>query len=350
MNNKKIKVLVIATSRLTRGGITSVIKAHENSPQWKESNCKWIETHRDGSNFQKIWYLLTALITFFFLLPFYNIVHIHIATSSSAKRKQLFIYPTKWLKKKLIMHFHPSNEKFLFEIKNQKLYKRLFAKADLILVLSQQWKRWLQEALEIHDRVDVLYNPCPSVNQNRNLHRENILVAGSIIPRKGYKTIINAFSLIAADNPKWKLVFAGNGEIDIAKNLVKTKGIDQQVEFLGWVKDSEKEMAFQKASIYCLASDGEGFPMGLLDAWAYHLPSIVTPVGGIPDIVEHGVNGMIYPVGDFKTLSTQLNHLINDAEIRKRIINETDKLVTTIFNVDHINNQLALIYKNLLKN
>lgn len=94
------KVLVVATSRKTRGGITSVIKAHETGEQWRKYHCKWIETHRDGNSVRKLWYLGTALIEYICLLPFYDIVHIHIATTQSAKRKQLFFYPAKWLKKK----------------------------------------------------------------------------------------------------------------------------------------------------------------------------------------------------------------------------------------------------------
>lgn len=48
------KVLVVATSRKTRGGITSVIKAHETGEQWKEFHCKWIETHIDKCIFLKL--------------------------------------------------------------------------------------------------------------------------------------------------------------------------------------------------------------------------------------------------------------------------------------------------------
>ena len=47
------KVLVIATSRKTRGGITSVVKAHETGEQWKKYHCRWIETHRDGNSIRK---------------------------------------------------------------------------------------------------------------------------------------------------------------------------------------------------------------------------------------------------------------------------------------------------------
>ena len=42
------KVLVLATSRKTRGGVTSVVKAHEQGEQWKKFHCKWVETHRDN--------------------------------------------------------------------------------------------------------------------------------------------------------------------------------------------------------------------------------------------------------------------------------------------------------------
>lgn len=138
------KVLVVATSRKTRGGITSVVKAHETGAQWKKYHCRWIQTHRDGNALRKLWYLLTALVEYVCLLPFYDIVHIHVATTQSARRKQLFFYLAKLMGKKTIFHFHPSNEKFLFESQNQKLYRKLFSQADLVIVLSEQWRRWIK--------------------------------------------------------------------------------------------------------------------------------------------------------------------------------------------------------------
>ena len=67
------RVLVVATSRKTRGGITSVVKAHETGAQWKKYHCRWIQTHRDGNPIRKLWYLFTALIEYACLLPFYDI-------------------------------------------------------------------------------------------------------------------------------------------------------------------------------------------------------------------------------------------------------------------------------------
>ena len=341
------RVLVVATSRKTRGGITSVVKAHETGGQWKKYHCRWSETHRDGNMARKLWYLAAALVEYVCLLPFYDIVHIHIATTQSAKRKRLFFILAKFMKKKTIFHFHPSNEKFLFEPKNRKLYRKLFSQADLVLVLSEQWRRWIKESLGLTERIKVLYNPCPVVDRRDDLRRNQVLFAGTVIPRKGYAVLLKGFALIAGKYPQWKVVFAGNGEIDRARSIAESLGIAGQVEFLGWVSGDEKERVFQESSIYCLASDGEGFPMGVLDAWAYGIPCVVTPVGGIPDIVENGKNGLIFPVGDSGKLAEQLDLLMQDQSLRRQIVAGSDKYVYGQFCVENINRQLGEIYSTL---
>lgn len=343
------KVLVIATSRKTRGGITSVVKAHEIGEQWKKYHCRWIETHRDGNNIRKLWYLGTALVEYICLLPFYDIVHIHLATTQSAKRKKMFFYLAKWLSKKVILHFHPSNEKFLFEPMNVRLYRKLFSKADLVLVLSEQWRCWIKMALGLSNHIEVLYNPCPIVNRRDDLRKNHILFAGSIISRKGYETLIRGFAKIAQEHSDWKVIFAGNGEIANAMKIVECCGIQDQVEFLGWVTDKDKEKVFQEASVYCLASDGEGFPMGVLDAWAYGIPCVVTPVGGIPDIVVDGENGLVFGVGDVDGLANKLHMIIIDRTLRENIVLGQDQYVKGAFNINSINRKLEKIYTRLLE-
>ena len=118
-------------------------------------------------------------------------------------------------------------------------------------------------------------------------------------------------------------------------------------EFLGWVSGNKKEQAFQKASIYCLASDGEGFPMGVLDAWAYGIPCVVTPVGGIPDIVENGKNGLIFQIGDSKELAQQLENMITNKELRRKISKESLYLAQKTFNISTINKKLEKIYQKI---
>lgn len=342
------KVLVVATSRKTRGGITSVVKVHEAGEQWKKYHCRWIETHRDGNPVRKIWYLMTALVKYMVLLPFCDIVHIHIATTQSARRKLLFFYPAKWFGKKTILHFHPSNERFLYENHNKTLYRTLFSQADLVLVLSEQWRRWIKDSLDLTEKIEVQYNPCPIVNRRDDMRKKQILFAGSIIPRKGYEILLKGFACIAKRYPDWKIVFAGNGEIDNGKRTAKELDIEGQVNWLGWVSGYDKERVFNESSVYCLASDGEGFPMGLLDAWAYGIPCVMTPVGGIPDIVADGKNGLIFPVGDIEALADKLELLITDETLRKQIVAESDKWVNGAFCVDVINKEIECWYIQVL--
>lgn len=351
-----MKVLVIATSRKTRGGITAVVKAHERGEQWSKYHCRWIETHRDGPAIRKIYYLLSSFILFLLLLPFYDLVHIHIATLQSARRKSLFLYVAKMMGKKVILHFHPSNEQFLFSESTARFYSRLFNKADLILVLSSQWIKWLEEALGAgawYNKTKVLYNPCPVVNRIGNKREKQILYAGTLLKRKGYDVLLKGFARIAKKHPDWNLVFAGNpylkegiNELENGIKIARELGIIGQVKWLGWVAGSEKESVFQKTSIYCLASDGEGFPMGVLEAWAYGIPCVMTPVGGIPDIVKDGVEGLLFPVGNAQILAEQLERMISNEELRNDIVNATDQYVYGDFNIAEITQKLGDIYES----
>jgi len=254
----------------------------------------------------------------------------------------------KILRKRTIVHFHPPGLFVLDNSSNKKKYKYLFEQADIVLVLSEQWKRWIEEKIQAQNNIRILYNPCPVVNRHDWEKKKNlILFAGSIIKRKGYDTLLKSFSMISSKHPNWKIIFAGNGEIEHGKQLAKKLNILDKTIWLGWVEGTDKERIFNEASIYCLASNGEGFPMGVLDAWAYGIPCVMTPVGGIPDIVEDGREGLIFPVGDSEKLAEKLEVLICDKSLRKSITTKTDKLVSVIFSKDVICKQLDWIYGEL---
>lgn len=343
------KVLVVATSQNTRGGITSVVKAYKNSELWNEFHCKWIETHRDGSVLVKLSYLVKGILLFLLNIPFFNIVHVHISEPLSAIRKVFFVVVSKLLGKKVIVHFHSFSVETTIKGNFRSLYRYLFTKADIVLVLSKYWQREICETYGIEtEKVKVLYNPCTTeVSGKVYQKRKELLYAGTINARKGYADLLKAFSLIADRHRDWQIVFAGNGEIGNGRKLATQLGIDKQVVFLGWVSGENKDKAFKQASVFCLPSYAEGFPMGVLDAWAYGLPVITTPVGGIPDIAIDGKNCLLFKPGDVNELALQLEKIISDDELRRHIAEESRKLALTTFHLDTINNQLGRIYASL---
>lgn len=339
------RVLILATSRKTRGGITAVLKAHETGVQWKRFHCHWVQTHRDGNNVRKLLYLAFAWLDFLVRIPFYDIVHVHFSLGTTARRKVPFVKVAKALGKKVIIHLHCGSQ--INEIWN-KDYTYLFSVADISLLLSENLLHMVEEHTGKGHDYRVCYNPCPQIRKEPILQKKKqILFSGTLYAGKGYQDLIRAFAKIAKKYPDWKVVFAGNGEVEKGKAISKELCIANQVEFLGWVSGEQKDRAFRESIIFCLPSYAEGFPMAVLDAWAYGLPVITTPVGGIPDVARDGDNMLLFNPGDIDTLAKQMEKMIVDEKLRESIAEESTLLAHTTFNVKTINKQLVDIYEEL---
>ena len=89
--------------------------------------------------------------------------------------------------------------------------------------------------------------------------------------------------------------------------------------------------------------------MAVLDAWAYGLPVITTPVGGIPDIAKDGENLLLFQPGDCDKLAIQMERMIKDKQLRANIIKQSSVLAETIFNIKTINKEIENLYNELSK-
>lgn len=340
-----LKVLVVSTSRKTRGGITAVLKLYEQSTMWQKYHCRWIGTHRDGGMLRKLWYLLTAMLQYAVLLPFYDIVHIHFSLSNSAKRKYPFFRLAKLCHKKTVIHLHCGSQ---IDGIWSSVYQTMFEQCDCGIVLSESLKAKIEEHIGASDKIKVVYNPCPIITETTAYGKQNqILFSGTLYEGKGYKDLIKAFALIADKFADWEIVLAGNGETEQAQSLAKELGISDQVTLLGWVNGGAKHKAFSEAKALCLPSYAEGFPMAVLDAWAYGLPVITTPVGGIPDVAVDGENMLLFEPGDIDKLAECLERMIADETLRADIGKESLKLAATTFNVNTICEQVGTLYEEI---
>ena len=85
--------------------------------------------------------------------------------------------------------------------------------------------------------------------------------------------------------------------------------------------------------------------MAVLDAWAYGVPVITTPVGGIPDIAVDGKNMLLFNSGDINKLAACLEQIITHESLRKSLSEESIRLATTSFNVNTICKKVGDIYE-----
>lgn len=343
-------VLILATSNKTRGGITSVLQAHKKTHLWQKWQCRWVETHIDKGVFLKIFFLIKAVLRFFILIPFTRIVHVHLSGPISVKRKLIFVWISKLLSKKIIIHLHAFSENSSLDPKFHDLYKKVFDLSNQILVLSNNWKSSLINDFNINpENVDVLYNPCPTRQKDKLIEKKDVIIyAGTLNKRKNYETLLKAFPAIVKKYPSWKIVFAGNGEITKAMKIAASLQIENNVEFVGWVSGHRKHELFSSGSIFCLPSYAEGFPMAVLDAWSHGLPVVTTPVGGIPDIAEHEQNLMLFEPDDINKLTENLFKVIEDRQLNSLLSKESFKFSQGKFNATEVANKLDTIYRKVL--
>lgn len=345
----KNKVLVVAPDRKTRGGITSVINSHEKSDLWEKWNCQWIGTYIDRNAFFKIIYFIKGLVLFFAKLRGSSIVHIHFSEPTSAARKYIFLYFSKLFNKPVVVHFHSFSADTTVYGKRKELYEKIFNKADAIIVLSNYWRKQVELLVLNPEKIKVIYNPCPEIEQNLEIEKQKaILFAGTLNERKGYSDLIKAYSKIARQFPEWKIIFAGNGEIEIAKKLSYSLNISNNIVFKGWISGLEKEALFYSSSIFCLPSYAEGFPMAVLDAWAFGIPVVTTPVGGLPDVLLHGENSLVFQPGDIDGLAENLKILMNDDKLRQKLSIASLQLSNDLFNIKTISAQLDNMYTSIV--
>lgn len=338
-----MKILVVGPSKTTRGGVTSVITAHQNFSFWKNNNCMWIESYDDFNNINKIKYFLKSIVQYLININSSDTVYIHIALGTSAIRKFFFFIIAKIFNKKVILHFHtPGNAK---EIpKDIWKVKFMFKNSSKVVVLSKGWKEMIFKEFKISN-IRCIENPSPS--QPSNIKKGNyILFMGTLSERKGYKDLLIAFSKIKNDFTDWKIELCGNGDLGRVKNLISDLELSNNVIVNGWVNEKERYEAFSRAAIFCLPSYAEGLPVAVLEGLSYKCVILTTPVGGIPDYFESEENSILIQPGDIDGLSKALKRLMKDEILRQKLVQNSEK-VYKYFNPNLIDSKMTNLFNEL---
>ena len=125
-------------------------------------------------------------------------------------------------------------------------------------------------------------------------------------------------------------------------------GLGGSVTFTGYVTGKQKENIWNKASIYCMCSRHEGFPMVVLEAWARGIAVVTTPVGGLPDVIEEGKNCLTFPFGNVEALVKQLRRLIESPELRQNMAEFSKVFGEEKFAPMKINKSIEDVYGKIL--
>ncbi|MCS7054563.1 MAG: glycosyltransferase family 4 protein, partial [Thermoflexales bacterium] len=145
-----------------------------------------------------------------------------------------------------------------------------------------------------------------------------VLTLARLAPNKGHRYLVEAMPEVIRSFPHTHFIFAGvPDEQPALERLAETLNVRSHVHILGFRSDTLRLLAASDA--FVLPSLGEGLPLSVIEALAAGLPVIATWVGGIPEIVCHGENGLLVPPADAAALrSALLNVLSLDEATRAR--------------------------------
>lgn len=151
-----------------------------------------------------------------------------------------------------------------------------------------------------------------------------LLFVGRLAPVKNLSTLIRATALALPRVPGLKLWVVGHGhERESLEALVHELGIAESVTF--WGERLDVAGFFAAADVYCMSSVSEGLPMSLLQAMSVGLPSIVTDVGGMAEVVKNARAGLATPVGDSAAMADAIVQMASD-QARREIFAENARV------------------------
>lgn len=167
----------------------------------------------------------------------------------------------------------------------------------------------------IHNGVDLTRFQPQSVSQAREqLDLQDgplIGVFGRLSPEKGQETAIQAMVRLRAKHPAARLLLVGRGREEARlTELTSSLGLDQNVVFTGFQADIRSLMA--ACDVVVVPSRKEGFGLTAVEAMALARPVLASRVGGLPEVVEDGRTGLLFPVNDTAALAEMLEGLINN--------------------------------------
>lgn len=352
--DKGPQVVMLGPALTGEGGIAAVVRAYAQGGLLEQWRVRYLPTHCHGGKKRKFLQALYSLAQFLWLLMRGKVgaVHVHVASHASFWRKCIFMLLARAMRRPVIFHLHGGGFAHFYQHESSALARYLIRyllnSAQTIIVLSSQWSQWVR-SISCNPRVYVIANPVlvKPLSASQRIREPILLFLGRLEQAKGIVDLLEAIAPLCREFPALKLVCGGQGDMAGLRKKVASLDLDEHVDLLGWIDGAVKQNWLERAMIFVLPSYIEGLPMSLLEAMAAGLPIVTTPIGGIPDAITHGNEGLLVAPGDIGALRAALRSVLANAELRTMLSDAAYAKVKKTFSTTHILPQLAAIYHDL---
>ena len=282
-----------------------------------------------------------------------TVVHIHFAHKGSFYRKAVVLLLARLCRiETVILHAHAGPFPEFYQRSGpmaRALIRRIIGAADLLIVVAKPWETYFQ-GLVPGVPIVVLHNPveCPAAPTPMDARRPVVLTLGVLAREKGTFDVLEAVPTVLAAAPAAEFWLAGDGDSAAVSARLEKASWGGKVTLLGWVEGSRKEACLEAASVFLLPSYAEGLPMAMLEAMAYGVAVVATPVGGIPDALIDGETGVLVEPGDVAGLAAITARLLNDEGLRARLGDAARRYAREHFAIERVLDQLYGAYDRVL--
>lgn len=287
---------------------------------------------------------------------------VHINPSLKLKsfiRDGLFVWQCTRVGIPVIVFFHGWNKGFEANVKRQWFwfFKLTWGKADRFIVLASDFRRTLRkwevskpidlETTAVNEDLLADFDLETKLNEMEETQELRLLFLARVERAKGIFELLEALAILVQKNKFVRLVIAGDGP-DMKEVVwrVKTLGLMNYVQFIGYVQNESKKRAFANAHIYVLLSWSEGMPVSLLEAMSFGLPIITRSVGGLADFFHDGLMGRITESRDPKVIACLIDNLASDRAQVKQIARYNYDYAKTMFYSTRVASRIRKIYRD----
>lgn len=304
------RILMLGDGAETRGAVSAVVQTYGAHGLFERWPIDYIATRGGEAPHREIAVYAKAVRDFALLLvreP-HAAVHVHLSRDC-CWRQAAFAGAALAARCPLVLQLHGTG--FGREI------APLLARAACVIVGCEASRVWVRSVARNAHVVSV---PPPAVAAAPAGARPNVvLFLGRLEARKGIYDLLDALAGVREAVPDVRLVCAGDGDRTGVARYAERLGIGDAVRFTGWVGPSGKRALLETAAAFVLVSYDEALPMSLVEAMSAGVPAIVSPVGGIPEVVQDGVSGLFVAPGDRQGLERRLKRLLLDRPLAERI-------------------------------
>ena len=256
------------------------------------------------------------------------------------------------------------SKKTSFPIKQRKktLYKYNYHKIEKILCVSKETQRVASAGIEDRNKLITIYHgtnletkssKTPFLLREKYRIPDNMTIVGNIanhIRAKHLDTLVDVANTIVYKSQRKDVVFIQIGNFtdrtEALKERVQKLKLEKNVLFLGYLPNASNFLP--QFDISLITSQSEGIPQVIYESFYHKIPVISTNVGGIPEIVDHNVNGLLAPMHDFQKLSEHILNLSGDSEKQERFTKLGYEKLIQKFTTKNMAAQTFQIYKQLL--